>query len=84
MAEQKRVLELVAEHSRSVVFHSEEPDGDLNSLKKAIQESFSDCVDLGRRPFFLQLKDEEWKGEFLDILPGDSITDKSVIKVQVY
>ena len=32
-------------------------------------------------PIILQLKDEEWGGEFVDLLDGQVIQDKSVVKI---
>ena len=29
--------------------------------------------------FFLQYKDKEWGGEFVDIVPGQTVSNKSIV-----
>lgn len=53
-------------------------DGEgLNTLLDAIRETFSDVF--GDEQLLLQVKNEEWSGEFVDVT-GD-VPDKSVLKV---
>ena len=37
----------------------------------------------GNAPFILQMKDEEWFGEFVDVTPSKKIPSKSILKVIV-
>ncbi len=84
MANEKRVLVRFGERSRPVTFTSGSDSGsDADLLLKEVQKTFSD--QMGRRveenEFFLQVKDEDWAGEFVDVAATQAIPDKSVVKV---
>ena len=71
-----QVLVRVGPHSRVVHFES---DGDL---VPAIRRAFSDLrrvVDASS--LVIQLKDEEWGGEFVDLKEGQMPSDHSVVNV---
>ena len=35
-------------------------------------------------PLLIQIKDEEWGGEFVDLKPGQEVSDRGVLKVGAY
>lgn len=51
---------------------------------KAFISTFQDQLGEAARPdyFFLQIKDEEWGREFVDVNPSDEIADHSILLVQ--
>ena len=77
---EKRVLVSCGVRNRVVTFNS---NGAKDSvlLEESIKSVFSDV--LCDKNFFLQVKDVEWGGVFVDFLECDNIPDKSVLKVLV-
>ena len=74
----KKVLALFNGHSKPISFKSEGDEADLDALKKAVASQYQ----LEGKAFFFKIKDEEWQGQFVDIVAGP-VPDKSVIQVQV-
>ena len=80
----KRVLVEVGSNRRPVLFKPSNEREDLDGLKRAVLESFRDILSSADASnLLLQVKSEEWNGEFIDALDSDVIPDKSVIKVTV-
>lgn len=80
MAQPKKVLVCLGENRREVMF-----SGNAKDLLEGVVEVFSDVLSaqkISASQLVLQLKNEDWGGDFLDI---DKVTaeipDKSVIKV---
>ena len=81
--ENKRVLVEVGSNRRPVVFKPES-GRELVELKQSVVESFQDVLSTSDiNDLLVQLKSEEWPGQFVDIRHCDSIPDKSIIKVTV-
>ena len=80
------VLVRFGDRSRPLCFQSsaasEEGESDEDVVKRAIRSTFRDVL-LDDDDFFLQVKDEEWAGEFVDVLPSVSIADKSVLGLKL-
>ena len=76
----KKVLVLYGENTRCITF---KPDDEMSSerLKEEIFKTYSDFLN-GNEKIFIQLKDEDWGGHFVDYF-GDAIADRSVIRVIV-
>ena len=72
----KTVLVCVGEHKREVAFASDGED-DKKTLLPAVRQAFSDVLS-GEEQLLLQIKREDWNGEFTDLMEG-SITDHSVL-----
>ena len=53
---------------------------EMLEFKKAVLESFRDVLST-TQDLLVQVKSEEWGGEFIDVL--DYIPDKSIVKVRV-
>lgn len=75
----KKVLVSVGENRRIVSFSSTPASTDVEVLSKAIKEMFGDVLKSDQE-FFIQVKNEEWGGFFLDVLDQE-IFDKAVINV---
>lgn len=52
---------------------------DVERLTQAIRVSFNNVLQPGQE-FFLQVKNEEWEGVFLDLLEDKDVTDWAVFK----
>ena len=52
---------------------------DKSSLTAAVRTTFRDVI----RQFFLQMKSEDWGGDFVELLEDQTISDKAVIKAVV-
>lgn len=50
-------------------------------LKKSIVQKFSDKGLTTQSKLVIQLKSEEWNGEWVDVLEDSVVPDKSVLKV---
>ena len=64
---------------------SSEGQSDSDVILKIFFDTFrdqlkSDAVTTPDR-FFLQLKDEEWGGEFIDVNPTQEVPDQSILQV---
>ncbi len=80
----KTVLVCLGERKRSISFPSSNPYLERLTLIEGIQNTFSDVLagpSTGSPTFFLQVKSEEWDGEFLDLKEEDVIWGRSVIRV---
>ena len=78
----KRVLVQIGSNKRPVSFSKEGPGGELLLLKKAVIETFSDVLKSTEpKDLLVQVKSEDWPGEYEDLLESDIIQDKSVLKV---
>lgn len=73
MATTKKVLVKFGDHCRPVQF-----TGDHDELVLKTKEEFA----LNQQEdLLLQIKDEDWGGEFIDLSASDEIPDKSVLKL---
>ena len=78
MAEQldeKVVLCCFKDHRRSVKY-----SGSIDNLNKAVAEKFSDLLPQDCE-VFLQLKEEFWEGQFVDINKDDNIPNHAVVRI---
>jgi hypothetical protein len=55
----------------------------LEALKPAVLSKFADVLPSGKYGLVLQIKDDTWHGEFVDIAEGQSIPDRSVVKLVI-
>ena len=73
----KKVLVCLGDRKREVIFTAD--------IMGAVRSSFSDVLLAAHdgRPakFILQLKNEEWGGDFLDVADESEVPDRSVLKV---
>ena len=58
-------------------------DNDVEHLHAIAIEVFEDLLPTSQAQIFLQLKDKEWKGEFVDIHDNQVIEDRSIVKMIV-
>lgn len=81
-SDSKRVLVCFKKRKRSIRFNSDDNQCDSKVLEKRIKEEFKDCLPAADSPceMFLQVKDKTWD-EFVDVMEGDKIEDKSVIQI---
>lgn len=83
----KRVLVHLGGRSRPVAFTSSQSDSesDLDVLLKEIKSSFSDLLPRACEEeapeLFLQIQDDEWGSEYVDVLTSQSIPNKSILRV---
>ena len=77
----KTVLVTMGECTRPVSFSTSltEAITDSEALVQAVQNVFRDTLQPGQE-FHLQLKSEEWRGEFLDLLDRQEIVDHSIFR----
>ena len=80
----KTVLVTMGENMRPVSFTTSlsaaaVPD-DTKALEQAIRLKFKDILQPGQE-FIMQLRSEEWGGEFLDVFGNQEVADRSVVKV---
>ena len=76
--EKKTVLACFEKRKREVIFSAGEDE--LQALIAAVKMVYNDVLPVGMKPV-VQLKHEEWGGEFLDVKEGSIIPDKSVIQI---
>ncbi len=76
---EKTVLACFGERKREVTFSASDDGDDLQALLAAIKAVYHDVIKMDAE-LVVQLKNENWAGEFLDI-KGSTIPDKAVIKV---
>ena len=70
----------VSNSSRGASFSSDDGN-DREALEKEIRKVYRKEISRDTR-FFLQIKDEEWFGEFVDVSPSKTeIATKSILKV---
>lgn len=80
MATEKEVLVRLGVHCRVVRFAD-----DSKELYSNIHSTFSDVSQIGASDtkLLIQIKDERWSGEFIDIKEDKNIPDHSVLNVIV-
>ena len=76
---EKKVIVSLGENKRIVSFSTCAASDDVEALTQAICTAFKDVLQPDRE-FFLQIKNEEWGGAFLDVLGSDEIADRSVVR----
>ena len=84
----KRVLVHFRGRTRPVEFAASQSDSESDSevLLKEIAKTFSDQFSRGEDAnpeVFLQIQDEEWSGEYVDVGNSQPIPNKSVIRMVV-
>ena len=79
MATEKEVLVRLGVHSRVVRF----TDDSKEELYSNIRATFSEVSQVGapNTKLLVQIKDERWSGEFIDIKEDKNIPDQSVLNV---
>ena len=85
---EKTVLVRFCERSRPITFTSGGSDSESDSdlVLKQFLRTFDDQITKSaaqRNELFLQIKEEEWGGEFVDVSREQVIPDRSVLKVLV-
>ena len=70
----KTILVNFKEHKRVLTY-----SGDGDELKERVYQVFQDVIPTGTN-VFLQIKDQEWDGVYLDLIDQD-VPDKSWIRV---
>lgn len=82
----KTVLVCLGERKREVTFCSRNDENDRKTLLEETLKVYGDVLgstSSGQNPDLnLQLKREEWEGQFVDIVGMKSIPDKSVLRAQ--
>ena len=81
----KTVLVCLGERKREVTFCSRNDENDRKTLLEETLKVYGDVLDStssGQNHLNLQLKREEWEGQFVDIIGMKSIPDKSVLRAQ--
>ena len=68
-------------NTRYVSFSTAESVTDTEALMQAIRTTFKDNLQSGQE-FSLQLKSEEWGGEFIDLEGTQEIADRSVVRAK--
>ena len=68
---------------RSVFFNrDDDPKVELANFEAKVKATFQDVMlPEQNSELFVQLKDEKWQGEFVDLTPSGCIPDKSVVRV---
>ena len=80
MVDKKVALVRFGSSSQGVSFSSD-GGNDREALEEAIRKAYREEIP-DDTPFFLQIKDEEWFGEFVDVSPSKTeIANKSILKV---
>ena len=80
--EEKEFLCCFGERKRPIKYKADPIKGDLSSALEAVRTVFEEVI-TPTCEVFLQLKHEDWSGEFVDILEMDSIPDRCVIRAVV-
>ena len=78
---EKVVLVSMGVNTRHVSFSTAESVTDTEALMQAIRTTFKDNLQSGQE-FSLQLKSEEWGGEFIDLQGTQEIADRSVVRAK--
>ena len=74
-APSKEALVCFRERKRKVVFSSTDPDGEVAALVAAAKETFAGILN-AETELVVQLKNEDWAGEFVDVEGSVSIPDQ--------
>ena len=72
----KSILVSLRENRRVVKFLSSSCEKE--AAMSAVRTTFSDVHP--EQDFFLQIKDDEWRGAFVDLLDDREIVDKSIVE----
>ena len=75
---QKTVLACFGERKREVTFSSDAEE--LQPLLAAVKAAYNDVIKVNGE-LIMQLKSEDWGGEFVDLHKGSTIPNRSVVKV---
>ena len=78
MSDQGRVLVQIGERRRPVIVSSVD-DLAQDRLIVEIRKVFSNVISEDD-DFFLQYKDKEWGDEFVDIVSGQTVSNRSIIR----
>jgi len=83
---EKKVLISFKGRKRTLSFTSSGRNPDNDEILKAFITLFKDQLQFTGEAatpdqFFLQRKDEEWGGEFVDVQPTDDVADHSILQV---
>lgn len=78
MAESKTILVCVGERKRPVVINVDEKRSFFDIASAAFADVFEEKPI--KKPV-IQIKSEQWKGEFVDFQDGCQIPDKSVVRI---
>ena len=79
-APNKEALVCFGERKRRVVFSSTDPGGEVAALVAAAKETFGGILN-AETELVVQLKNEDWAGEFVDVEGSVTIPDHSVVKL---
>ena len=72
----KTVLVCFEQWKRPVTFN-----GGVQVLTEAMKTAFQDVLPADdNSPLVLQVKNEDWGGEFVDVIRDDDISDRSVVR----
>ena len=75
----KSILVQFGEHRRPLSIPANQ-NVEAANLKERVRTAFMDVI--AEADFFLQLKDDEWGGEFVDLV-GQEIPDHSILRVMI-
>ena len=81
MSAVKKVLVCFGNRKRSVDI-PDDGENDEKHLRANALKAFQDLLQ-PEMPIFLQIKDEDWGGEFVDLVDGQVIEDRSVVKCMI-
>ena len=78
----KHILACLGERKRPVEFQTQSDDDSSgrDTLLLSIREVFADVLSPDTE-IFLQIKSEEWQGEFVDLGEGAVVPDRAVLRV---
>ena len=80
--QKKSVLVCVGERKRTVSWTVRDGEGDLDVLVEAVKAAYNDVYSPSPdEHLVLQIKSEDWNGEFVDLSSDAAIPDRSVLKV---
>ena len=81
---QKTVLVCFGERKRPVTYTMDERKSEKESLLSAVNEVFADVEGIGDdAEHLVQVKNEQWGGEFVDLKDEEKIPDRAVVRVVV-
>ena len=79
---EKTVLVDMAGSKKVVSFASIADSDELQALKRGIRKVFGGVLS-DKHDFIIQVKNEEWGGEYVDHLEGTEVENKSIVRVQL-
>ena len=81
----KEVLVSYGKRTKSVSLNRDNgPKIKLTIFEEKAKAMFEYVMTEQNSELFMQLKDEKWQGEFVDLTPSAYITDKSVVQMASY